>query len=68
MPIYEYHCKKCQHDFDKLVPMNTDNSEIECPVCHEKQAEKVISLFGGTGSGNSSFAPAGACAPAPGGG
>ena len=39
MPIYEYRCKNCQHKFDKLVPMSTEDAEIECPACHEKQAE-----------------------------
>ena len=67
MPIYEYRCKKCQHKFDKLVPMSTDDSEIECPACHEKLAERVVSLFGTTGSGSRSRS-AGSCAPAPGGG
>ena len=68
MPIYEYRCKNCQNKFDKLVPMNTGSSEIECPACHKKQAEKVISLFGTKESDNSSYATAGSCAPAPGGG
>lgn len=68
MPIYEYRCTNCQHKFDALVPMSTDNSEIECPVCHERKSEKVISAFGTTGSRKSSVSSAGACAPAPGGG
>ena len=68
MPIYEYRCANCEHKFDALVPMNTDDSEIECPVCHEKQAEKKVSVIGASGPRVSSFASAGSCAPAPGGG
>ena len=66
MPIYEYRCKNCQHRFDKLVSMGTEDAEIECPACHKKEAEKTISLFGAKTS--SSQAHASGCAPAVGGG
>lgn len=62
MPIYEYRCKRCQHKFDRLVPMGTEDSEIECPACHEKQAERALSLFGTSGSGSRSRS-ASSCAP-----
>lgn len=31
MPIYEYRCDKCGHQFDRLVKMDTPNPE--CPEC-----------------------------------
>lgn len=30
MPIYEYRCDKCQHDFEKLV---FGQEEVVCPTC-----------------------------------
>jgi putative FmdB family regulatory protein len=67
MPIYEYRCRHCQHRFDKLVPMGTNDSEVECPVCHERGLQKVVSVFGTKGSDTRSSAST-RCAPAPGGG
>jgi putative FmdB family regulatory protein len=36
MPLYEYACQKCDHDFETLV---FGDEEIECPKC---QARKVV--------------------------
>lgn len=30
MPIYEYHCGKCEGDFEKLV---FGKEEVSCPKC-----------------------------------
>lgn len=34
MPIYEYLCRKCGHDFEKLMPMGAPTPG-ECPECGE---------------------------------
>jgi putative FmdB family regulatory protein len=44
MPIFEYHCFKCDTDFEKLV-MGT-NSQISCPDCGTMEIEKKFSTFG----------------------
>jgi putative FmdB family regulatory protein len=49
MPIYEYKCRECDNRFEKLVSMKTADTEIECPACHEKQVEKVVSVFASVG-------------------
>lgn len=49
MPIYEYRCQECGEKFDKLIRSSTDQTEISCPGCGSKQAEKVPSLFGTSG-------------------
>jgi len=41
MPLYEYHCKKCQHSFEALV---FDGDEIECPKCRGHKVERQLSL------------------------
>ncbi len=42
MPIFEFHCNGCDKDFEKLV-FGSD-PEVECPFCHEKKAEKLMSV------------------------
>ena len=40
MPIFEFHCQSCGHDFEKLV---FGSDEVECPKCQQKQVEKLMS-------------------------
>ena len=41
MPIYEYRCSACQHDFEALV---TSSSQAACPACGSTTLEKHVSL------------------------
>jgi putative FmdB family regulatory protein len=43
MPIYEYHCEKCEQDFEYLVIGSDDPL---CPSCHSKKVCKQMSTFG----------------------
>lgn len=40
MPIFEFRCQACGAEFEKLV---FGNDEVECPDCHQKQVEKLMS-------------------------
>ena len=42
MPIYEYQCEKCGHQFEFLVLPTS--SAPECPTCHAQDLQKLISL------------------------
>lgn len=44
MPIYEYQCAKCRHEFEKLV--FGSNPEVFCPKCGSGETEKRLSKFG----------------------
>ena len=44
MPLYDYQCRNCGAEFDMLRSIKDDDSEVECPYCHEKDCEKKISL------------------------
>lgn len=44
MPIFEYRCKACEHEFEALVLPHTA-AEPECPECHSKDLEKLLSAF-----------------------
>jgi putative FmdB family regulatory protein len=42
MPLYEFECRTCHHQFELLVRASTS---IECPVCHGRELEKQFSVF-----------------------
>ncbi|MCL5037872.1 MAG: zinc ribbon domain-containing protein [Chloroflexi bacterium] len=45
MPIYEYNCKSCGKDFEKIVPCDTKDADISCSECGRKDARRKVSLF-----------------------
>ena len=56
MPIYEFHCEKCEQDSEILV-RSTDWKNSECPHCGSKKLAKKFSTFASTGPAGS--APSG---------
>src|SRR5450755_4833557 len=42
MPIFEYICKACHHEFEALV---YGKEKAECPKCHAKKLEPQLSVF-----------------------
>jgi putative FmdB family regulatory protein len=44
MPIYEYKCRKCSHEFERLV---RNNEVPACPECADADVEKKLSLGAG---------------------
>jgi putative FmdB family regulatory protein len=42
MPLYEYRCRDCDHDFELLV---RESTAVECPACHGSHLEKQLSVF-----------------------
>lgn len=40
MPIYEYHCTTCGHDFEELV---FGDALPTCPACQADATEKLLS-------------------------
>jgi putative FmdB family regulatory protein len=41
MPIYEYVCTACRHEFELLVRHDTQTA---CPACDSADVEKLLSL------------------------
>ena len=59
MPIYEYTCKDCSHEFEALV---YGNQKAECPKCRSKRLAPQLSVFAvAASSGSSVDAATGAC-------
>lgn len=52
MPIYEYVCNECGHDFEALQKMS-DAPLLDCPACEKSALKKKISApsFRLSGSG-----------------
>ena len=42
MPVYEFNCKECQHDFEELV---LGSEMVSCPNCQSQKLEKLVSAF-----------------------
>jgi len=45
MPIYEYQCAACEHEFDALQKMS-DDALTDCPECNKPELKKLISAAG----------------------
>ena len=42
MPIYEYKCLKCEHQFE-VIQRFSDNPVETCPACNRKTVKKLDS-------------------------
>jgi putative FmdB family regulatory protein len=58
MPLYEYACRDCAHQFETLV---RGSETPECPVCRSTSLERRLSVF----AAHTSAASMHADAPAP---
>jgi len=43
VPIYEYICAKCEHEFEQLL-MDRDQ-KVKCPECGSAKTKKQFSVF-----------------------
>lgn len=43
MPIYEFHCPRCDQDFEQLVFKK--NEKVTCPQCDCAKVERLMSGF-----------------------
>src|SRR5580704_5697752 len=59
MPIFEYICQECQHEFESLV---FGRDKAKCPKCQSQKLSPQLSVFAMSAkSGPSTSAPTGAC-------
>ena len=61
MPLYEYACKECDHEFEALV---RGSDAPECPSCHSKELQRRLSVFAAhtaNGGSTSAMSEVGAC-------
>jgi putative FmdB family regulatory protein len=50
MPIYEFHCQKCERDSEILVRSSHWKGTI-CPHCSSKKLSKKLSVFASANTG-----------------
>jgi putative FmdB family regulatory protein len=43
VPLFEYKCSDCNHEFEELV--SSSSQEINCPKCKSKNVTKLLSVF-----------------------
>jgi putative FmdB family regulatory protein len=61
MPIFEYLCRDCGHEFEAFV---TSQRKAACPDCHGTNLGKLLSTPGFVGSAGDrtpAASPAGSC-------
>jgi putative FmdB family regulatory protein len=58
MPIYEYHCRSCEQDFETLV---RSGEQPSCAHCGGADLEKKLSVFASPGAEAAAPEPCGAC-------
>jgi len=57
MPIYEFSCEDCGHQFEDLV--RSDDPCPKCPKCKSQNVKKLVSATGIKTSGKNAFSSAG---------
>lgn len=66
MPIYEYICQDCQHEFELLRPMSQADAAMACGRCGGENIKRKISAFyaesGGKAVAGMSEPSCGSCA------
>ena len=67
MPLYEYSCPACGHQFEELVRA-ADADKVACPKCKTRKTRRNLSTFGVSmaPSRSGGSAPAGNCSGCPG--
>jgi len=64
MPIYEYVCLNCKHEFEAIRPMSQADRPMTCAKCGGEEIKRKLSMFYAESGGR---AVSGSAAPACGG-
>jgi putative FmdB family regulatory protein len=58
VPLYEYRCADCEHEFEALVSAGRAD-EATCPACGTGEVRRLLSLFAAPRSGESAWSASG---------
>ena len=64
MPIYEFICRQCGQEFEKIVFVSDEGKTFSCPSCGNRKTEKLMSGFScgkRSASGSTGFDKANTC-------
>ena len=59
MPIFEYNCGKCGHEFEELVVNSKE--KVKCPKCKSGKVKKLMSAASFKSGGNFSSSAGPSC-------
>jgi putative FmdB family regulatory protein len=46
MPLYEYICRKCSHEFAVTMTINEhDKKRVQCPQCGSAEVARMVQPF-----------------------
>lgn len=45
MPMFEFACRACEHEFEELVRSTSDRDAPACPKCGSRRIERKLSVF-----------------------
>lgn len=45
MPIYEYECRACDHEFEHFARSMRDETDVTCPQCSSRKVNRRLSVF-----------------------
>jgi len=65
MPIYEFHCAKCDRNFECLVFRSDE--KVACPHCDTKKVSRLMSRFAHKSAGGKMVSSGGGCSSCSGG-
>lgn len=66
MPLHEFICRDCAHQFEEILRNYDPDLIVQCPQCDSTKIEKLVSLTGGyyiMGNNGASTRPRSAGAP-----
>lgn len=58
MPLYEFKCKDCGHEFEDLV---LGSARSACPSCKSQMLERLFSVFALSATADNPMPAPGAC-------
>ena len=67
MPLYEYICTDCGHEFEKRMRFDQAGERPPCPRCAGEDTRKKLSLFSSAGNASGGAVSTGSCGSGSGG-
>lgn len=62
MPLYDFHCRRCEERFEEIVRNREQAAKVTCPGCGSDEVDKLPSGFA-TRARGCGPADAGSCSP-----
>ncbi|MFO0974541.1 MAG: zinc ribbon domain-containing protein [Phycisphaerae bacterium] len=61
MPVFEYQCEACRHEFEELVRSAGAADRAACPACGSRKVARKLSVFAARQAESRAARPGGAC-------